>query len=216
MYMYYVQPVPERTKNKTPYPFQEEFNSWYEDRWKKKLPKYSITFFPIKIIYNLHSWKKKSFVNFGKLYINIKQTPFRCLEKKIKFKKKKYPFWQPEQIFVAESELISYSQYNTISGHGQYDFLTKFEYFPVFNYSLLNKGPEAERRQPTVLLESIRNCYLWFSCTAFSTFLNKAVQEQWLHLKTESRVFWVSGSCSVSYVASYVRIFCECIRCNVS
>lgn len=88
MCMYYVQPVPERTKNKTPYPFQEEFNSWYEDRWKKKLPKYSITFFPIKIIYNLHSWKKKSFVNFGKLYINIKQTPFRCLEKKIKFKKK--------------------------------------------------------------------------------------------------------------------------------
>lgn len=86
-------------------------------------------------------------------------------------KKPKYPFWQPEQIFVAESELISYSQYNTISGLGQYDFLTKFEYFPVFNYSLLNKGPEAERRLPTLLLESIRNCYLWFFCTAFSTFL---------------------------------------------
>lgn len=26
---------------------------------EKKLPKYYITFFPIKIIYNLHSWKKK-------------------------------------------------------------------------------------------------------------------------------------------------------------
>lgn len=128
------------------------------------------------------------------------------MSQKIKFEKK-YPFWQPEQISVAESELISYSQYNTISGHGQYDFLTKFEYFPVFNYSLLNKGPEAEGRLPTLLLESIRNCYLWFFCTAFSTFLNKAVQEQWLHLKTESRVFWVSGSCSVSYVASYVGIF---------
>lgn len=160
--------------------------------------------------------EKKSFVNFGKLYINIKHKHPSDVWKKNQIWKKKYPFWQPEQIFVAESELISYSQYNTISGHGQYDFLTKFEYFPVFNYSLLNKGPEAERRQPTVLLESIRNCYLWFSCTAFSTFLNKAVQEQWLHLKTESRVFWVSGSCSVSYVASYVRIFCECIRCNVS
>lgn len=122
-------------------------------------------------------------------------------------KKPKYPFWQPEQIFFAESELISYSQYNTISGLGQYDFLTKFEYFPVFNYSLLNKGPEAERRLSTLLLESIRNCYLWFFCTAFSTFLNKAVQEQWQCLKTKSRVFWISGFSSVSYVASYVGIF---------
>lgn len=58
MCMYYVQPVPERTKNKTPYPFQEEFNFGMKTD-EKKLPKYYITFFPIKIIYNLHSWKKK-------------------------------------------------------------------------------------------------------------------------------------------------------------
>lgn len=123
MYMYYVQPVPERTKNKTPYPFQEEFNSWYEDRWKKKLPKYSITFFPIKIIYNLHSWKKKSFVNFGKLYINIKHKhPSDVWKKKSNLKKKntrsdnlnKYSS-QKVNWFLIHSTIQSRDTVNTIS-----------------------------------------------------------------------------------------------------
>ena len=114
-----------------------------------------------------------------------------------------------EQIVLAESELISDAPYNVISGHGQYGFLTKFEYFPVFNYSLLNKGLEAERALSWLLAESIRNCYLWMlpasRCTVFvnnSFFVERETQAS------------DSETCYISNVVSHVGLG-ESIRCAV-